>query len=122
MKTYRWKMVKSVLAHMETPSPPQDADTFWQEFRKQALKSSILGRSEPVKHSIIPLPFKLIVLSGAVAAALVFAVTVRIFIVSPAHGMTKIKSLKIHAAHQAVFLVNDTTRRTTILWISGIED
>lgn len=122
MKTYTWKTVKSVLTHMETPSPPQDAETFWQEFRKQALKSSILERGESVEHSIIQLPFKLIVLSGAVAAALVLAVTARIFIVSPVHEMTKIKSLKIHTSHQAVFLVNDTKRRTTILWISGVED
>jgi len=121
MITCTWKTVKSVLAGMKTPVPPQDAEVFWQEFRKEASKAPALTQAEPIKTSPVPFPFQLIVLSGAVGAVLLLVMAVRTFIF-PSSQMTQIKSLNITVPHQAVFLVSDSTRRITILWISGMEE
>ena len=112
-----WDDIRSRLPAAQPPRRAQDAAEFWSDFRARArlVNQEAL---QPAPRRLLPLWVRWTAGGLAAAAAALVLLTLPLQEARPLGN--RIQSLEVFASHSGVFIMNDSSRQGTVIWISDM--
>lgn len=117
MSNRTWKEVRAALHERQAGRKMTDAASFWSQFQARAR---MVSQNEVAPEPPPLMPAWLKWTAGGVTA---LAAALALLLV-PLHALphaNQVKRLEVFATHSGIFIMTDTSRKGTIVWISDMD-